>query len=65
MNIKESIRECLNRRRWNASKLARESGVKLNSITRVLNGKRKGMHSDTVEKLMPFLVEIDSKDPPS
>lgn len=58
MNLKESIESCLRQRNWKPSRLARESGVKLNSITRVLNGERQGVHSRNMEKLMPFFLAL-------
>jgi len=55
MNIESDIRAALERTGWNASRLAREAGVKPPIVTRILAGTRKGLHSDTLAKLWPFL----------
>lgn len=55
MNIKEDIKKFLDETGWTASRLAQESGVSIPVITRLLSGERKGLHSDTVAKVWPFL----------
>ena len=40
---------------WNPYRLAKAAGIKVEIITRVQKGERKGVHSTTLEKLWPFL----------
>lgn len=40
---------------WTASRLARESDVRVNIITRFIKGERQSLRSETLGKLLPFL----------
>lgn len=55
MNIKKDIEKFLAANGWTASRLAQEAGVPIPVVTRLLSGERKGLHSDTVQKLWPFI----------
>ncbi len=54
-NLRDDIRELLQVSGWPASRLAKEAGIPAVCITRLLKGTRKGLHSDNVQKLLPFL----------
>lgn len=56
MELKTDILTCLASRGWSPAVLAREAGIKsVQAITRVLSGERQGMHSNNLQKLLPFL----------
>jgi len=55
MDIPADIREFLKATGWTAKRLAVEAGMEPSTITRLVRGERKGMHSSTLEKLWPFL----------
>ncbi|MFW5970493.1 MAG: helix-turn-helix domain-containing protein [Desulfovermiculus sp.] len=55
MDIKQDIKQYLKESGWSASRLAREAGVATPVITRLMTGERKGIHSQTLSKLWPFL----------
>jgi len=56
MNIAEEIQNFLEETGWSASRLAREAGLGgVQSLTRLLAGTRKSIHTKTLEKLWPFL----------
>jgi DNA-binding Xre family transcriptional regulator len=55
MDIKQDIKQYLEVSGWSASRLAREAGVATPVITRLMTGERKGVHSQTLSKLWPFL----------
>lgn len=59
MELKESIELALKRTGWKPTKLAAVTDVPQSVISRLLNGKRKGVHSDTYLKLKPYLEVED------
>ncbi|WP_424450080.1 helix-turn-helix domain-containing protein [Pseudodesulfovibrio tunisiensis] len=40
---------------WSQTNLARASQVPQSTISKILNGASKGIHSSTLEKLWPYL----------
>lgn len=59
MNLKDEITKCLARNGWKPSRLAAEAGVPQPVISRIMTGRRRGVHSETLFKLRPFLDAQD------
>jgi DNA-binding Xre family transcriptional regulator len=55
MNIKHDIQTMLTEAGWPAARLAEVAGVPAPVITRLLSGKRKGLHTSTLCKLWPYV----------
>ena len=55
MNIREDIINLLNESGWSQTALALESGVPQSTLSKILTGVSKGVHSSTLEKLWPYL----------
>lgn len=55
MNIADEFTRFFQETGWSPYRLAKEAGIKVEIITRVQKGTRKGIHSSTLEKLWPFL----------
>jgi len=55
MNLRQDLTSLVRLDGWSASRLSKESGVRVNIITRFIKGERKEMRSGTLEKLWPFL----------
>lgn len=55
MNITDEFARFFRETGWSPYRLAKEAGIKVEIITRVQKGTRKGLHSSTLEKLWPFL----------
>jgi DNA-binding Xre family transcriptional regulator len=63
MNLKQDIEAALCRLNWSAWRLAKEAGVTTQTVTRILNGDREGVHSKTLAKLQPYLYPELSPSP--
>lgn len=55
MNLRQDLKLLVGLENWSPSRLSKESGVRVNIITRFIKGERKEMRSGTLEKLWPFL----------
>jgi len=55
MDIQNDVKKFLESSGWTAKRLAQEAGVEPSTITRLVRGDRKGVHSTTLEKLWPII----------
>lgn len=55
MDIARSIKKFLKVSGWNVYQLAQRTGVPASSLYRLINGQRKSIRTDTLEKLWPYL----------
>lgn len=53
---KEAVQAILSVRGWSQNRLAQESGASQSLISRVLDGKQKGLNGRSIKKLRPFLT---------
>ena len=65
MNIKSDIKKVLAESGMSVTELARLSDVNQSILSRFVNGKQKGLHSDTLEKLWPFIYGDKRPDNPN
>ncbi|EGY24568.1 hypothetical protein DA2_3184 [Desulfovibrio sp. A2] len=65
MDIKQDIDRFLAESGWTPYRLAKESGVNINIIRRIQLGRRQGMSSRTLGKLVPFLYPDFLSSPPT
>jgi transcriptional regulator with XRE-family HTH domain len=55
MNIQKDLKSCMDRNGWTQEKAAEATGVPQPVISRILQGKQRGVHSLTLLKLWPHL----------
>lgn len=54
--VKHAIRLCLADKKWSTHRLAKEAGLRGDmTIRRFLSGERKGMNTENLLKIFPFI----------